>query len=76
MGDMGTIIPAGFLVAKQINEDHQVTPFSSVVHVGDISYAGTGSTDEIAASLERMINELLYHLFIPFRRFGMRGDCR
>ncbi|CAF4007799.1 unnamed protein product [Adineta steineri] len=48
MGDMGTIIPAGFLVTKQIKEDHQITPFSSVVHVGDISYAGTGSTDEIS----------------------------
>jgi hypothetical protein len=53
MGDMGTVIPAGYLVAKQIEEDHQVTPFSAVVHVGDISYAGTGSTDEIAVSLER-----------------------
>jgi hypothetical protein len=48
MGDMGTVIPAGYLVTKQIKEDHQVTPFSAVVHVGDISYAGTGSTDEIA----------------------------
>ncbi|CAF0850169.1 unnamed protein product [Rotaria sordida] len=48
MGDMGTVIPAGYLVAKQIKEDHQVTPFSAVVHVGDISYAGTGSKDEIA----------------------------
>ncbi len=53
MGDMGTVIPAGYLVTKQIKEDHQVTPFSAVVHVGDISYAGTGSTDEIAVSLER-----------------------
>lgn len=52
MGDMGTVIPAGFLVAKQIKEDHQITPFSSVVHVGDISYAGTGSKDEIAVNLE------------------------
>ena len=52
MGDMGTVIPAGFLVAKQITEDHQVTPFSTVVHVGDISYAGTGSKDEISVSLE------------------------
>jgi hypothetical protein len=50
MGDMGTVIPAGFLVAKQIAEDHQVTPFSSVVHVGDISYAGTGSQDEVSVS--------------------------
>ncbi|UJR07145.1 hypothetical protein I4U23_011433 [Adineta vaga] len=48
MGDMGTIIPAGHLVAKQITEDHQNTPFTCVVHVGDISYAGTGSTEEIA----------------------------
>ena len=52
MGDMGTVIPAGFLVAKQITEDHQITPFSAVVHVGDISYAGTGSKGEIAVSLE------------------------
>lgn len=47
MGDMGTVIPAGYLVAKQIRKDHDVTPFTSVVHVGDISYAGTGSKDEI-----------------------------
>lgn len=51
MGDMGTVIPAGFLVAKQITEDHQITPFSAVVHVGDISYAGTGSKGEVAVSL-------------------------
>ncbi|CAF1431275.1 unnamed protein product [Adineta ricciae] len=48
MGDMGTVIPAGHLVAKQITEDHRTTPFTSVVHVGDISYAGTGSSEEIA----------------------------
>ncbi|CAF3665498.1 unnamed protein product [Rotaria sp. Silwood1] len=48
MGDMGTVIPAGFLVAKQIKEDHKVTPFSVVVHAGDISYAGTGAHDEIS----------------------------
>ncbi|CAM4827731.1 unnamed protein product [Rotaria magnacalcarata] len=48
MGDMGTVIPAGFLVAKQIKEDHHITPFSAVVHVGDISYAGNGAKEEIA----------------------------
>ncbi len=61
MGDMGTVIPAGFLVAKQIREDHQVTPLSAVVHVGDISYAGTGSKDEISVNLTswRMITTTL-----------------
>lgn len=38
-------------MAKQIKDDHDKTPFSAVVHVGDISYAGTGSKDEIAVSL-------------------------
>jgi hypothetical protein len=47
------VIPAGFLVTKQIKEDHRSTPFSAVVHVGDISYAGTGSKDEISVSLQR-----------------------
>ena len=51
MGDMGTVIPAGHLVAKQITEDHRTTPFTSVVHVGDISYAGTGSSEEIAVGV-------------------------
>lgn len=51
MGDMGTVIPAGFLVAKQITEDHKVTPFTAVIHAGDISYAGTGGHDEVAVSL-------------------------
>lgn len=50
MGDMGTVIPAGYRVANQIAEDHKVTPFSAVIHVGDISYAGTGSKDELAVS--------------------------
>ena len=62
MGDMGTVIPAGFLVAKQISEDHQITPFSAVVHVSDISYAGTGSSDEIAVGLENMPNVPYFHL--------------
>ncbi len=76
MGDMGTVLPAGFLVTKQITEDHHVTPFSSVVHVGDISYAGTGSKDEIAVSLERMMKDLLYLLFTPSRKYGTHGDGR
>ena len=76
MGDMGTIIPAGFLVTKQIIEDHQVTPFSSIVHVGDISYAGTGSKDEIAVSLERMKKALLYSFFALPRKFGIHGESK
>lgn len=51
MGDMGTVIPAGYLVSKQMFEDHQVTPFSAVIHVGDIAYAGTGSKEEISVSI-------------------------
>lgn len=74
MGDMGTVIPAGFLVAKQIKEDHQITPFSSTIHVGDISYAGTGSKDEIAVNLEKITNDFFVHLFFSFRKFGMHGD--
>jgi hypothetical protein len=76
MGDMGTIIPAGFLVSKQIKEDHQVTPFSSIVHVGDISYAGTGSTDEVSVSLERMLKDIHYFLFTSSRKFGTHGESR
>jgi hypothetical protein len=77
MGDMGTVIPAGFLVTKQITQDHQVTPFSAVVHVGDISYAGTGSTDEIAVSLERWrIVTTILSLSGPSRKFGTYGESR
>lgn len=76
MGDMGTVIPAGFLVARQIKEDHRTTPFSSVVHVGDISYAGTGSKDEIAVSLEKTLYNFFDHLLAAFRKFGMHGDGR
>ena len=71
MGDMGTVIPAGFLVAKQIREDHQSTPFSSVVHVGDISYAGTGSKDEIAVSLKKVARDFFQINLLP--RLGSLG---
>lgn len=72
---MGTVIPAGYLVAKQIRKDHDVTPFTSVVHVGDISYAGTGSKDEIPVSLKRMIKFLLYTLFTALGNMGHVGKA-
>ncbi len=76
MGDMGTVIPAGYLVANQIKQDHQVTPFSSIVLVGDISYAGTGPKDEIAVSEETMMKVLLFSFFTPSRKFGTYGESR
>jgi hypothetical protein len=76
MADMGTIIPAGYLVANQIKQDHQVTPFSSVVHVGDISYAGTTPKEEIAVSEETMMTVLLCSFFTPSRKFGTYGESR
>jgi hypothetical protein len=39
-GDMGTILPAGFLVSKAIEEHFNLRPFDLVSHVGDIAYAG------------------------------------
>jgi acid phosphatase type 7 len=39
VGDMGTVIPVGFKVAAKIADDHKVTPFDLVLHVGDLAYA-------------------------------------
>ncbi len=40
-GDMGTNIPAGAEVCKQMEGDHAILSFNLLVHVGDISYAST-----------------------------------
>eukprot|EP00698_Gefionella_okellyi_P004933 TRINITY_DN14556_c0_g1_i1.p1 TRINITY_DN14556_c0_g1~~TRINITY_DN14556_c0_g1_i1.p1 ORF type:complete len:503 (-),score=73.79 TRINITY_DN14556_c0_g1_i1:44-1552(-) len=45
-GDMGTTIPEGFLVARQIAEDHQKYHFDAVLHNGDLAYASTAVTLE------------------------------
>jgi len=47
VADMGTYIPLGWAVAKQLAEDHQKYNFSLVIHAGDIAYAGTGGSDEL-----------------------------
>jgi len=41
-GDMGTVMPLGFAVMKGLMHEHQKRNFDMIVHVGDISYAGTG----------------------------------
>jgi hypothetical protein len=45
-GDMGTIQLLGFKVFEMMFQDYQTTPFDMMVHVGDVAYAGTGSTWE------------------------------
>lgn len=40
-GDMGVAIPAGFLVTRQIAEDHKKYKFGMVLHNGDLAYAST-----------------------------------
>jgi len=46
-GDMGTFMPLGFRVTNQMIQDVEASqPFDAIVHVGDIAYAGTGSTRE------------------------------
>jgi len=47
VGDMGTAIPLGFAVTKRIEDDNRRTPFSLVVHAGDVCYAGTGCCWEL-----------------------------
>jgi hypothetical protein len=45
-GDMGTIMPLGFMVTEGMVDVHSRTPFDVTLHLGDVSYAGTGSTRE------------------------------
>jgi len=45
-GDMGTVMPMGFMVTKSIIRQNKAHKFDMVVHVGDISYAGTGKVWE------------------------------
>lgn len=50
MADMGTVIPAGFLTAEQIEKDHAAEPFDLFVLAGDVSYATTDPPkDELEA---------------------------
>jgi hypothetical protein len=46
VADMG-ILPMGWGVTNQIIGDNSVTPFSFVLHAGDVAYAGTGKEWEI-----------------------------
>jgi len=48
-GDMGTFMLLGYLVAERIIYDMKTVPLDMIVHVGDIAYAGTGSTYEFEA---------------------------
>ena len=45
-GDMGTIMPFGYLVTDGMVGVHTQQPYDLTLHLGDISYAGTGSTRE------------------------------
>jgi len=47
VADMGTYIPMGWAVCKQLADDHKRYNFSLIIHAGDIAYAGTGSSDEL-----------------------------
>ena len=40
-GDMGTVMPLGFAVFRQLLVSHERSPFDLVFHCGDVSYAGT-----------------------------------
>ena len=45
-GDMGTIMPFGFAVTDEMVKVHAREPYDMTLHLGDVSYAGTGSTRE------------------------------
>jgi hypothetical protein len=47
MGDMGTTIPMGWAVTNQMVTDNEKYHFGAILHVGDVAYAGTGSTYEL-----------------------------
>jgi hypothetical protein len=60
-GDQGTYIPAGFAVIDQIVKDNSKRRFDLFMHVGDICYAGTGSSWEFES-----IWDLWENLIQPF----------
>ena len=68
MADMGTVIPAGFLTAEQIEKDHAAEPFDLFVLAGDVSYATTDPPkDELEAVWDaygRMVEP--FTKFAPF----------
>jgi len=45
-GDMGTVMPFGFVVTNAMTSAHNLDSYDLAVHLGDVSYAGTGSTRE------------------------------
>jgi phosphodiesterase/alkaline phosphatase D-like protein len=68
-GDMGTVFPVGFMVAREITKHFKERPFDIVSHAGDIAYAdfGTNGRGEIQAVydvLQRQIEP--YAKFVPY----------
>jgi len=45
-GDMGTFMPFGLVITDAMEAAHAQKPFDMLIHLGDVSYAGTGSTRE------------------------------
>jgi predicted MPP superfamily phosphohydrolase len=47
VADMGTVIPMGWAVTDQMVRQNKIRRIDLTLHIGDVCYAGTGSTWEI-----------------------------
>lgn len=57
-GDQGTVIPMGAKVCKWVAEEHSRNPFTAMLHVGDLSYAGVNSWGEYSPTWDVWMEQI------------------